>query len=87
MIASIDTYMDKLEYRRCPECGEVYTNKKVKKILLGRIDVDLSCANNHSWTEHFTMTYDGFSYNGVRYDRYGDKCEENENEEERKESV
>ena len=52
---------NKLEYRVCPECNNIYVKKSVAKITLNFLDVSMECENGHKWTEHFSLTYDGYT--------------------------
>ena len=61
----------KTEYRICPVCGEVYSDKNVEKILLGHLNVKMSCPNGHVWTEKYILTYTGYEYQNNKYDRDG----------------
>ena len=65
--------MRKVDYRICPVCGEIYTHKSVEKIMLGHIDVSMSCPNEHSWIENYVLTYTGYEYKNKSFNKDGDE--------------
>ena len=65
--------MEKIEYRTCPVCGKIYRVKHVEKIMLGHILVKMQCEDNHEWLEHYSMMYEGYEHENVRYDSHGNK--------------
>lgn len=68
--------MEKPGHRLCPECGKLYKTYKFKKVFLGGAFVDFDCTNGHTWTEAFTLTYTGYSYNNKYYDRFGEELDD-----------
>ena len=64
--------MDKLFSRSCPKCTELYSSFEIAKVSLGAgVQVNMSCENNHKWSEFFSLTYTGFWWSGKMYDSYG----------------
>ena len=68
----------------CPECNNLYVKKSVAKITLNFLDVSMECEQGHKWTEHFSLTYDGYTNkDNQRLNRFDeiDKEEEQSNDE------
>ena len=71
---------EKLEYRVCPECGNIYTKKNVSHIMLGHITVTMSCEQGHTWEEFYSMTYQGYKYKDKYYTQFNTEKEELKND-------
>jgi len=64
----------KLFGRFCPKCGEVYKTLEIAKIALGSgVQVNMSCENNHKWSEFYNLDYQGYWWDGKMYDSYGEE--------------
>ena len=60
--------------RFCPKCSAVYQTREIAKIALGSgVQINMSCENNHKWSEFYSLTYRGFWWDGKRYDTYGEE--------------
>ena len=62
--------MEKLEYRVCPECGQIYVKKNVSHIMLGNLSVTMECENGHQWEEFYSMSYQGYKYKDKHYTQF-----------------
>lgn len=66
--------IEKLESRKCPDCGSIYASKEISKVSLGAVvQVNMCCENGHKWSEFYTLNYSGFWFMGKHYDSLG--CE------------
>lgn len=64
----------KLFGRFCPKCGEVCQAHEIVKVALGSgAQVNLSCEHGHKWSEFYYLGYQGYWWNGKRYDAYGEE--------------
>jgi hypothetical protein len=64
----------KLFGRFCPKCGEVCQTHEIVKVALGPgVQVNMSCENNHKWSEFYQLTYTGYWWDGKMYDTYGEE--------------
>lgn len=67
---------EKLYGRACPKCGGSYVELQFAKVHLGHgAQVNLCCENGHKWSEFYSFTYQGYWYDGKKYDSYGEKVE------------
>ena len=63
---------EKLFGRTCPQCGEVYKQCQVAKAAIGPgVQFNLTCEQGHQWSEFYSVAYQGYWFNGKRYDSYG----------------
>jgi uncharacterized OB-fold protein len=64
----------KLFGRFCPKCGAVYQTYEIAKVNLGpRVQINMSCDNNHKWSEFYNLDYQGYWWDGKMYDSYGEE--------------
>lgn len=64
----------KLFGRLCPKCGEVCQVHEIVKIHLGPgAQVNMTCEQGHKWSEFYNLDYQGYWWNGKRYDTYGEE--------------
>ena len=69
----------KLFGRFCPKCGGVYQTHEIVKIALGPgAQVNMSCENNHKWSEFYNLDYQGYWWDGKLYDSYGEEKKKEE---------
>lgn len=62
----------KLFSRVCPKCGELCQAFALVKVDLGAgVQYDMQCENGHRWTEFYTLSYQGYWYDGKKYNSYG----------------
>ena len=67
---------EKLFGRTCPKCGEVYKECQFAKISLGAgVQANLTCEQGHQWSEFYQLSYQGYWFDGNKYDSYGNKIE------------
>ncbi len=65
---------NKLFGRTCPVCGEIYQSCEFAKVHLGTgVHANMTCPNGHRWTEFYSMSYQGYWWDGKMYDSYGDE--------------
>lgn len=65
---------EKLFNRICPKCGELYIEQQVVKANIGSgAQINMRCENNHKWTEFYSLTYQGFWWDGKRYNSFGEE--------------
>jgi hypothetical protein len=70
---------EKLFGRVCPQCGEVYKQKQVAKAAIGSgVQFNLTCEQGHQWSEFYSVSYQGYWFNGKRYDSYGQEISTND---------
>ena len=63
---------EKLFGRSCPKCGEVCVEHQLVKVNLGSgVQANMTCEQGHKWSEFYSLTYQGFWWNGKKYDSYG----------------
>lgn len=60
-----------VEPRTCPECGQVYAQKATKLHGLHALTAAFTCPSNHQWTQSYSMTFTGYTYQGKSYDSFG----------------
>lgn len=66
----------KLFGRTCPKCNEVYQYCEFVKVHLGPgAHVNMQCSNGHKWTEFYSFEYQGYWWDGKRYDSCGEQRE------------
>jgi hypothetical protein len=66
----------KLFGRSCPVCNETYQSCELAKVHLGAgVHANMECPNGHRWTEFYTLNYEGYWFNGKRYDSFGEEKE------------
>ena len=70
-----------VESRTCPECGQVYAQKATKLHGLHALTAAFTCPNNHRWTQSYSMTFTGYTYQGKSYDSFGNEIIESKIEE------
>ena len=70
-----------VESRTCPECGQVYAQKATKLHGLHALTAAFTCPNNHRWTQSYSMTFTGYTYQGKSYDSFGNEITESKIEE------
>lgn len=64
----------KLCGRTCPKCNELYQIIEIAKTSLGAgVQVNMSCENNHRWSEFYSLAYQGYWWDGQMYDSYGEE--------------
>lgn len=64
----------KLFGRFCPKCGEVHKTHIIVNTSLGaNTQVNMSCENGHKWSEFYSLTYQGYWWDGKMYDSYGEE--------------
>lgn len=64
----------KLFGRFCPKCGEAYQTHEIVKIALcSGAQVNMSCENGHKWSEFYNLSYQGYWWDGKKYDTYGEE--------------
>ena len=57
----------------CPKCFEPYATQQFAKIALGSgAQINMTCEQGHMWTEFYNLCYQGFWWNGQKYDTYSD---------------
>lgn len=62
----------KLFSRICPKCGELCTTAEIVKANLGSgVQANLSCEAGHKWSEFFSLSYQGYWWDGNLYDSFG----------------
>ena len=67
---------DKLFGRTCPKCGEPYKESQIAKVSLGAgAQVNLMCEQGHKWSEFYNLSYQGYWWDGKKYDTYGEVIE------------
>ena len=70
-------FSKKREMGICPKCGSDYN-----KVIDQEIDVDCLWTKWHcndceeTWTEYYSLTYDGYYYDGKVYGADGKECTE-----------
>lgn len=65
---------NKLFNKLCPKCGELVQHAEIVKAGLGLgLHVNMSCEHGHKWTEFYTLSYQGFWWDGKLYDSYGNE--------------
>ena len=58
--------------RSCPKCGESYKDIEIAKAKLGPgVQINLMCEQSHKWSEFYTLFYQGYWWDGKKYDSYG----------------
>ena len=63
----------KLFGRTCPKCGEVFKDCQLAKVGFGAgIYANMTCEQGHKWTEFYGLTYQGYWWDGKRYNSYGE---------------
>ena len=63
---------NKLFSRICPKCGKLCQAFTVAKVDLGAgVHYDMQCENGHHWVELYTLSYQGYWYDGKKYNSYG----------------
>lgn len=66
----------KLFGRSCPKCGEVHQTSEIVKVALGPgAQINMSCAQGHKWSEFYGLTYQGYWWDGKKYDMNGEAVE------------
>ena len=59
----------------CPHCGEWDVLTEDYEMDIDCLWVKLSCLHcGERWSEYYTLTYDGYNYNGKSYDTEGKEC-------------
>lgn len=67
---------NKLFGRVCPKCGEPYKECQIAKVSLGPgAQVNLMCEQGHKWSEFYNLSYQGYWWDGKRYNTYGEEIE------------
>jgi hypothetical protein len=67
----------KLFGRFCPKCGELCVAQEIVKTALGSgVQVNMSCEQGHKWSEFYGLNYQGYWWDGKKYDIYGEPKEE-----------
>lgn len=67
---------EKLFGRTCPVCGEVYTTCDLVKVGIGSgIQANMTCEQGHQWSEFYSLAYQGYWFDGKRYNSYGEQKE------------
>lgn len=69
---------NKLEGRICPNCGNLYVQKKLTPVGLSTVVADMVCTNGHNWREYYTCTYIGYRHLDKTYDSYGNEIKKDE---------
>lgn len=63
---------NKLFGRLCPKCGEMYKKYQIAKVALGPgAQINFMCEQEHKWSEFYSLSYQGYWWDGKRYDTYG----------------
>lgn len=63
---------EKLFSRTYPKCGNIYKGCQFAKADIGiGIHANMMCEQGHKWTEFYSLSYQGFWWDGKRYDSYG----------------
>lgn len=69
----------KLFNRICPKCGEACCLYEIVKVTLGSdTQINMSCENNHKWSEFYTLDYQGYWWDGKMYDSFGEEKKKEE---------
>lgn len=64
----------KLFGKFCPKCGEVCQISEVAKVALGSgVQVNMMCNQNHKWSEFYQLAYNGYWWDGKKYDTFGEE--------------
>ena len=64
----------KLLTRTCPKCGNICLTAEVAKIVPSSIvHMNMTCEHGHKWTEFYSLAYQGFWWDGKKYDSYGEQ--------------
>ena len=67
--------MRKNEGYVCPKCGEWDVRTEDYEMDVDCLWVKLYCPHcEESWSEYYTLTYDGYTHKGVVYDADGKEC-------------
>ena len=64
----------KLFGRTCPNCGNLCQTNEIAKAALGSgIQANMSCEQGHKWSEFYSLSYQGYWWDGKKYDTYGEE--------------
>ena len=67
--------IDKNEMGICPKCGSDNTEMEDMEMDVDCVWVKWYCPDcGETWSEYYTLTYDGYTYNNVTYDAEGKEC-------------
>ena len=59
----------------CPKCGADHTNMLDYEMDIDCLWTKWGCrVCGESWSEYATLTYDGYTHNGIVYDADGKEC-------------
>ena len=59
----------------CPVCGEYTARIEDYEIDIDCLWQKLYCPDcEESWSEYYTLTYDGYTHDGIVYDADGKEC-------------
>ena len=59
----------------CPKCGEWDGVIEDYEIDIDCLWISFHCPHcEETWSEYYTLTYDGYTHNGVVYDADGEEC-------------
>ena len=62
---------EKLFGRTCPKCGKLYQTAEATPVSLGAgVQYNMQCEDKHKWSEFYTLSYQGFWWDGKKYDSY-----------------
>lgn len=59
----------------CPKCGEWEVSTEDYEIDIDCLWLAFYCHHcGETWSEYYTLTYDGYTHNGTVYDANGKEC-------------
>lgn len=59
----------------CPKCGEWDVSTEDYEIDIDCLWLAFYCPHcGETWSEYYTLTYDGYTHNGTVYDADGKEC-------------
>lgn len=65
---------EKLFGRTCPKCGDVYKECQFAKAGIGiGVHANMMCEQGHKWTEFYSLSYQGFWWDGKMYNSFGEE--------------
>lgn len=60
--------------RTCPKCGDIYKECQLVKVGIGvGAQANMMCEQGHKWTEFYSLSYQGFWWDGKMYNSFGEE--------------